>query len=1474
MVPLIVLTLFSLLTTFSSSSATSLLTDFHVLVTLKKGFQFPQPFLSSWNSSDPSLVCSWVGIGCSEGRVVSLDLTDMNMGGSVSPQISRLDRLTNLSLAGNNFTGSIEIANLRELRFLNISNNQFNGNLDWNYASIVNLQVFDAYNNNFTALLPVGVLGLKKLRHLDLGGNYFYGKIPPSYGTLVGLEYLQLSGNDLHGKIPGELGNLKNLKELYLGYYNAFEGGIPVELGNLVNLVILDLSSCELDGPIPQELGNLQLDTLYLHINQLSGPIPKQLGNLTSLTYLDLSHNALTGEIPSEFVNLKKLRLFNLFMNRLHGSIPDYVADLPYLETLALWMNNFTGVIPKNLGQNGKLQLLDLSSNKLTGTIPPGLCASKQLSILVLMKNFLFGNIPRELGRCYSLTRVRLGQNYLNGSIPDGFIYLPELSLAELQSNYLSGSLAENGNSSSKPVRLGQLNLSNNLLSGPLPFSLSNLTSLEILLLSGNQFSGPIPPSIGELRQVLKLDLSRNLLSGSIPADVGNCIHLTYLDMSQNNLSGSIPPEISNVHILSYLNVSRNHLTEAIPRSIGSMKSLTVIDLSFNDFSGKLPESGQFAVFNASSFAGNPQLCGSLLNNPCNFTAITGTPRKAPGDFKLIFALGLLVCSVIFATAAIIKAKSFKKKGSNSWKMTAFQKLEFTVSDILECVKDGNVIGRGGAGVVYHGKMGNGMEIAVKKLVGFGSSGHDHAHVADFGLAKFLFDGGASECMSAIAGSYGYIAPEYAYTLKVDEKSDVYSFGVVLLELISGRRAVGEFGEGIDIVQWTKTMTNCGREAEAVVDPRLTSVPKDEAMHLLFIAMLCVQENSMERPRMREIGSGLFQVSWVFEYLFDISIMAGEKILENPETINVVLMSEAVPKLAEQDVPSGKLGMASDLTSTISSTPYLSSGANQDLVVEPGANQSTGFDNYYYPGYDGSFTQPDDKGYFPSNGSHTGVQSENGSLVYYLPGYNPYATGALMGADGQCLGQQPYYSSGYYQPPVSYGAEAMPCYTWDSTYAVDISNGSFDGFRNVKYGSGSAFAKSNSFNSTKSNGLGSKLSRSTYTQPNKPLSKGPYSGSDLSAGSYRGYYQAGKSPSFNNQKQGLYQYNGPMNYGQNGRAWNQSDRYKKSNRDVDFENSAELTRGPRASNRAVPLDSSVRKEDLGLNLYKDKYNLQDFQTEYEKAKFFVIKSYSEDDVHKSMKYDVWSSTLNGNKKLDAAFYEADTRESETGTKCPIFLFFSVNGSGQFVGLAEMIGKVDFNKDMDFWQLDKWNGFFPVKWHVIKDIPNKELCHIILENNENKPVTHSRDTQEIGLKQGLEMLNIFKGYSEKSSLLNDFGFYENREETLNAKKSHKSGTRGYREDDLTNQTKAGERKVEETNSTADPTSLINLTKKLSLNGCTRKSVVALVFHQDSHGRCWRIVVEASTTAAMFHGNLKELKSSNKLVRKCCKSDGGA
>ncbi|XP_040377500.1 YTH domain-containing protein ECT4-like isoform X1 [Oryza brachyantha] len=180
---------------------------------------------------------------------------------------------------------------------------------------------------------------------------------------------------------------------------------------------------------------------------------------------------------------------------------------------------------------------------------------------------------------------------------------------------------------------------------------------------------------------------------------------------------------------------------------------------------------------------------------------------------------------------------------------------------------------------------------------------------------------------------------------------------------------------------------------------------------------------------------------------------------------------------------------------------------------------------------------------------------------------------------------------------------------------------------------------------------------------------------------------------------------------------------------------------------------------------RTQFNRDDFPVQYDDAKFFIIKSYSEDDIHKSIKYNVWASTTNGNKKLDAAYQEAQAKSS----KCPIFLFFSVNTSGQFVGVAEMTGAVDFEKTLEYWQQDKWNGSLALKWHIVKDVPNNILKHIILENNENKPVTNSRDTQEVNLEQGMQMLKIFKEHVSKTSILDDFAFYENRQKLMQEKR---------------------------------------------------------------------------------------------------------
>ncbi|BFF91718.1 YTH domain-containing family protein [Drosophila madeirensis] len=187
----------------------------------------------------------------------------------------------------------------------------------------------------------------------------------------------------------------------------------------------------------------------------------------------------------------------------------------------------------------------------------------------------------------------------------------------------------------------------------------------------------------------------------------------------------------------------------------------------------------------------------------------------------------------------------------------------------------------------------------------------------------------------------------------------------------------------------------------------------------------------------------------------------------------------------------------------------------------------------------------------------------------------------------------------------------------------------------------------------------------------------------------------------------------------------------------------------------IPVDPQLLLDEL-----KDKNNYNPKQMDLNKAttaRFFVIKSYSEDDIHRSIKYEIWCSTDHGNKRLDDAFKE---RHKEGGN---ILLFFSVNGSGHFCGMAQMMTPVDYNSTSSVWSQDKWKGKFKVKWIYVKDVPNGKLRHIRLENNDNKSVTNSRDTQEVPNDKGIEVLQILHCYNHSTSIFDDFFHYEKKQE---------------------------------------------------------------------------------------------------------------
>ncbi|XP_008808464.2 MDIS1-interacting receptor like kinase 1-like [Phoenix dactylifera] len=927
------------------------------LLSIKSELLDPSDALRDWRplaDAAGSSHCKWTGVRCNwRGSVDGLDLSHMNLSGRIAKSLSNLTMLKELDVGDNNFVGHFPtgLGACPGLRSLNVS------------------------GNNFVGPLPDDIGNATSLESLDFRGGFFTGSIPPSYQNLQKLKFLGVSGNNLTGKLPAMLGQLSSLETLIIGY-NEFEGPIPAELGNLTNLQYLDMAVGNLDGAVPADLRQLQsLTTVYLYKNNLGGEIPKEIGNLSSLVMLDLSDNLISGAMPPELAKLSNLQLLNLMCNQLKGPVPAGIGELPQLEVLALWNNSFSGPLPANLGRNSPLRWLDVSTNSFSGEIPAGLCSRVNLTKLILFNNAFSGPIPTSLARCLSLVRVRIQNNRLDGTIPSGLGKLPELQRLELAGNELSGEIPEDIAFSSS---LSFIDLSHNHLQRSLPSSILSLPTLQSFMASDNELTGEIPDEFQGCPSLSALDLSNNRLSGSIPGSLASCKRLVMLNLRSNRLTGEIPAAIALMSTLAMLDLSNNFLTGSIPGNFGNSPALEMVNLAYNNLSGPVPSSGLLRTINPDELAGNPGLCGGVLT-PCagNSPGASASMRRRGSHFKHIVAGWLIGISAVLAIGiAVVGAHQLYKRwyidgwccderfdeetGAWPWRLTAFQRLNFTSADVLACIKESNIIGMGATGVVYKAEIPrhHGV-VAVKKLwrggdAEPGESGagdfvgevsllgrlrhrnivrmlgylhndadammlyeymphgnlwealhgkqagrvlmdwvsrynvaagiaqglaylhHDchppvihrdvkssnvlldanlEARIADFGLARMMVR--KNETVSTVAGSYGYIAPEYGYTLKVDQKSDMYSFGVVLMELLTGKRPIEpEFGDCLDIVGWVRERLRSNRAVEELLDASIGGQcehVREEMLLVLRIAVLCTARSPKDRPSMRDV---------------------------------------------------------------------------------------------------------------------------------------------------------------------------------------------------------------------------------------------------------------------------------------------------------------------------------------------------------------------------------------------------------------------------------------------------------------------------------------------------------------------------------------------------------------------------------------------------------------------------------------------
>jgi Leucine-rich repeat (LRR) protein/tRNA A-37 threonylcarbamoyl transferase component Bud32 len=218
-----------------------------------------------------------------------------------------------------------------------------------------------------------------------------------------------------------------------------------------------------------------------------------------------------------------------------------------------------------------------------------------------------------------SVTEINLPSAKLTGNLSSlDFSSFPSLVILNLSFNLLTGPIPSQIGTLS---RLTHLNLSMNFLSGNLPLSLTNLTSLSLLYMGNNLISGVLDPSLfSNWTRLENLELQNNNFTGVLPSQIGLLTNLKELALMNNRILGSIPSEIGNLKNLDALALSGNYLTGPIPPSLGNLSKLTILFLHQNRLSGPLPHTIHNAknLFDLRLFSN--QLSGSVPQGLANLS--------------------------------------------------------------------------------------------------------------------------------------------------------------------------------------------------------------------------------------------------------------------------------------------------------------------------------------------------------------------------------------------------------------------------------------------------------------------------------------------------------------------------------------------------------------------------------------------------------------------------------------------------------------------------------------------------------------------------------------------------------------------------------------------------------------------------------------------------------------------------------------
>nr|XP_016471752.1 PREDICTED: probable LRR receptor-like serine/threonine-protein kinase At4g08850 [Nicotiana tabacum] len=825
----------------------------------------------------------------------SLSFHKNNLSGPIPQTIGDLTELQLLHLYNNQLSGSIpsKLGNLKNLTDLQLSGNELTGSIPASLGNLRNLQTLFLRDNKLSGSIPPELAYLDNLVVLEMDENQFSGHLPENLCQGGKLENFTVNSNKLSGPIPRSLSKCSSFKRVRFDN-NSFTGNLTESFGIYPELQFINLSDNDFHGELSSNWEKCKhLTDLRIARNNISGSIPPEIGNLRGLLGLDLSSNHLVGQI---FGSLIKLETLDFSGNGFNGSIPMFIGDYMKLIHLNLSSNRFGQKIPTEIGRITHLTVLDLSHNLLVGEIPPQLAHLQDLEIINLSHNDLSGCIPKEFISLSGLQDVILSYNELEGPIPNNKAFMN----ASLEGNKgLCGNVTGLQPCESPFCNYGQyfggvVQLGNNVTCNVI-----DKGTIRIKMHDG------VVRILTDVRHVPILKKNLSLWDCSPP--------IVHRDISSNNilLDSEYEACVSDFGIAKLLNPESSNFPDPNTFSVmekHSRRKLILVSVLpvmgalvlLCTFIGVLlmcderRRVGDIERRDSSDVVDVDEDNGLLSISTLHGSALYWDILKATKEFDAVFCIGK------GGSGSVYKAKlpSFEnvavKRLHSSFENTHLKSFMNEVRALTR-IKHRNIVKLYGfcsnakhSFLVYEyvergslfSILSNQVEskkldwlkrVNIIKGVAFALSymhqdcsppivhrdissnnilldSEYKACVSDFGIAKLL-NPESSNC-TALAGTYGYVAPELAYTMKVTEMCDVYSFGVLALEIIKGKH----LGEYISLLANSSTRDHV--QLSDLLDERLPN-PEDEVKEVLVfiikLASSCLLETPKSRPTMHFI---------------------------------------------------------------------------------------------------------------------------------------------------------------------------------------------------------------------------------------------------------------------------------------------------------------------------------------------------------------------------------------------------------------------------------------------------------------------------------------------------------------------------------------------------------------------------------------------------------------------------------------------